>query len=135
MNLNKNLNKMLKHKLKLLIVILIVLVMVFPQFVLSRCVQSCVNSLLGKIICVSLILYVACKDMNTGLLLTVLFGLVLYMSNVSEHLTFADFETKVSNGDYADMEAKMKAASTIEGELSEEETQKMATLMMPSNNP
>jgi hypothetical protein len=80
---NFKLNKkvILKNKFKLALLVFIICVFLIPKMFVPKCVISFMKSLLGKIVCVVVILYIGYKDITYGLMLTVLFGALLYASN------------------------------------------------------
>lgn len=71
----------LKNKFKLALLVFIICVFLIPKMLVPKCLISFMKSLLGKIVCVVVILYIGYKDITYGLMLTVLFGALLYVSN------------------------------------------------------
>ena len=92
--LKKNLKTkvLLKNKVKIILALVTISAIVVPQYVLPKFVIQFVKTLLGKVVCVLAILYVACKDMTSAVFLTLLFGFILYTSNkyVLENMSLGD---------------------------------------------
>ena len=123
LGLNKLLKKkvLLKNKYNIMLGLLIVALIVYPKYVLPNCVKQSVKSLLGKVVCVLVILYVASKDMISAVLLIVLFGFVLQKSNTlsfenmtKHYLTLAEFDALE---DVADKMAKFTELSDADQQI------------------